>query len=62
MRGSSGHYYVTVVEDLDQGRIVASATLSVEYKFIRECAKVGGGWECAMVGGGRERGRRVLVY
>jgi hypothetical protein len=33
-------YYVTVIEDMDAGEIIGSATLFVEQKFIRECAKV----------------------
>ncbi|KAF2356638.1 GNAT domain [Trinorchestia longiramus] len=41
MRACKGHYYVTVVEDLNEGKIIASATLAVELKFIRECAKRG---------------------
>ncbi|XP_045143697.1 glucosamine 6-phosphate N-acetyltransferase isoform X2 [Echinops telfairi] len=35
----SGDYYVTVVEDVALGRIVATATLIVEHKFIHSCAK-----------------------
>ena len=40
MKSCPDHYYVTVVEDLNKGKIVASATLAIEYKFIRDCAKV----------------------
>ena len=40
MRRCPGHYYVTVVEDVDQGKVIASATLACELKFIRGCAKV----------------------
>ena len=36
----SGDYYVTVVEDVTLGQIVATATLIVEHKFIHSCAKV----------------------
>ncbi|XP_023581965.1 glucosamine 6-phosphate N-acetyltransferase isoform X3 [Trichechus manatus latirostris] len=36
----SGDYYVTVVEDVTLGRIVATATLIIEHKFIHSCAKV----------------------
>ncbi|XP_008565167.1 PREDICTED: glucosamine 6-phosphate N-acetyltransferase [Galeopterus variegatus] len=35
----SGDYYVTVVEDVTLGQIVATATLIVEHKFIHSCAK-----------------------
>lgn len=35
------NYFVTVVEDLHLGQIVATATLIVEHKFIRGCAKRG---------------------
>lgn len=41
MRRCSGHYYVTVVEDMDQGKVIASATLACELKFIRGCATRG---------------------
>ncbi|XP_018023774.1 probable glucosamine 6-phosphate N-acetyltransferase [Hyalella azteca] len=41
MRACRDHYYVTVVEDLNKGTIIASATLAVELKFIRGCAKRG---------------------
>lgn len=34
-------YYIVVVEDLDLGKIVATGTLFVEYKFLRGCGKVG---------------------
>jgi len=39
MVASKGHYYVTVIEDTRKNKIVGAATLFVEYKFIRECAK-----------------------
>ncbi|XP_076047569.1 glucosamine 6-phosphate N-acetyltransferase [Oratosquilla oratoria] len=39
MRQNKDHYYVTVIEDLNTGEIVASATLAVEFKFIRNCTK-----------------------
>jgi hypothetical protein len=38
----SGDYYVTVVEDVTLGQIVATATLIIEHKFIHSCAKVCG--------------------
>ncbi|XP_050693141.1 probable glucosamine 6-phosphate N-acetyltransferase isoform X2 [Eriocheir sinensis] len=41
MRACRGHYYVTVIEDVDQGRVVGAATLACEMKFIRGCAKRG---------------------
>ncbi|KAG0725182.1 putative glucosamine 6-phosphate N-acetyltransferase [Chionoecetes opilio] len=41
MRGSSGHYYITVVEDEERGTVIASATLACELKFIRGCTKRG---------------------
>jgi len=41
MRRCSGHYYVTVIEDIEQDKIVGAATLALEYKFIRDCAKRG---------------------
>uniref|UniRef100_A0A9L0JI76 Glucosamine 6-phosphate N-acetyltransferase n=1 Tax=Equus asinus TaxID=9793 RepID=A0A9L0JI76_EQUAS len=37
----SGDYYVTVVEDVTLGQIVATATLIIEHKFIHSCAKRG---------------------
>ncbi|XP_048649627.1 glucosamine 6-phosphate N-acetyltransferase isoform X3 [Marmota marmota marmota] len=36
----SGDYYVTVVEDVTVGQIVATATLIIEHKFIHSCAKL----------------------
>lgn len=35
---SSGGYYVVVVEDLNNGKIIACATLVAEQKFIHNCA------------------------
>ncbi|KAM4690390.1 glucosamine 6-phosphate N-acetyltransferase [Rhinophrynus dorsalis] len=37
----SGDYFVIVVEDLNLGQIVATATLIVEHKFIHGCSKRG---------------------
>jgi len=41
MKRCPGHYYVTVIEDITKGTIIASATLAVELKFIRGCARRG---------------------
>ncbi len=41
MKSSNGTYFVTVIEDLNSGRIIGAATLIYERKFIRECATVG---------------------
>jgi glucosamine-phosphate N-acetyltransferase len=35
---AKGDYYVTVIEDLRNNKIIGSATLVVERKFIRNCA------------------------
>ncbi|XP_057616947.1 glucosamine 6-phosphate N-acetyltransferase-like [Chionomys nivalis] len=37
----SGDYYVTVVEDVTLGQMVAPATLIIEHKFIHSCARRG---------------------
>lgn len=37
---SAGGHYVVVVEDLDVGKVIGSATLVVEQKFIHNCALV----------------------
>ncbi|XP_030054433.1 glucosamine 6-phosphate N-acetyltransferase [Microcaecilia unicolor] len=37
----TGDYYITVVEDTYLGRIVATATLIIEHKFIHACSKRG---------------------
>jgi len=34
-------YKIRVIEDAETGRLIASATLLVERKFIHECGKVG---------------------
>ncbi|RXG51107.1 putative glucosamine 6-phosphate N-acetyltransferase [Armadillidium vulgare] len=41
MKSCRDHYYVTVIEDLNKGKVIGAATLSVEFKFIRGCAKRG---------------------
>lgn len=41
MKAAAGTYYVTVIEDLDRGLVVASATLFAELKFIRGLATRG---------------------
>ncbi|XP_057337338.1 probable glucosamine 6-phosphate N-acetyltransferase [Microplitis mediator] len=38
---SAGGHYVVVVEDLDLGKVIGSATLVVEQKFIHNCALKG---------------------
>ncbi|XP_053330537.1 glucosamine 6-phosphate N-acetyltransferase [Spea bombifrons] len=37
----SGDYFVVVVEDINLGQVVATATLIVEHKFIHGCSKRG---------------------
>jgi len=34
-------YHIAVVEDVSLGRVVATGTLLVEYKILRQCGKVG---------------------
>nr|ACO10724.1 Probable glucosamine 6-phosphate N-acetyltransferase [Caligus rogercresseyi] len=41
MREKSGTYYIVVIEDLEKGEIIGAATLLIEQKFIRHCAKKG---------------------
>lgn len=40
MKSCKGTYYVTVIEDTFTHEIIGAATLVVEQKFIRGCAKV----------------------
>lgn len=35
---SAGCYYITVIEDTRSGRLIGSASLVTELKFIHECA------------------------
>ncbi|KAJ2481962.1 Glucosamine-phosphate N-acetyltransferase-like protein [Coemansia sp. RSA 2320] len=37
----AGCYFIVVIEDLEVAKIVATATLVVEQKFIRNCGRVG---------------------
>ena len=41
MKSRPGTYYVTVLEDVNTGKIVGAATLVVELKFIHCCNQVG---------------------
>lgn len=38
---ASGDYYVIVIEDKNTGKVIGSATLVTEQKFIHDCALVG---------------------
>lgn len=40
IRSKGADYYVAVLEDLDKQQIVASATVFIEYKILRQCGKV----------------------
>ncbi len=40
MKSRPSTYYVTVIEDVATGKIIAAATLIVELKFARQCALV----------------------
>ena len=42
MKSRPGTYYVTVLEDVNTGKIVGAATLVLELKFIHGCNQVGG--------------------
>lgn len=37
---NAGGYYVIVIEDRNSGKVIGSATLVVEQKFIHNCALV----------------------
>jgi len=41
MRNCNGSYFVTVIEDIEKKKIIGTATLVVERKFIRGCGKRG---------------------
>jgi len=41
MKESANTYYVTVIEDVNKGVVIGSATLLLEQKFIHDCAKRG---------------------
>ncbi|KAI9230185.1 MAG: glucosamine 6-phosphate N-acetyltransferase [Piptocephalis tieghemiana] len=55
----SGTYYVHVIEDTNRARIVASATLLIERKFLRGCSKAGHIED--VVVSASERGKRLGV-
>ena len=40
MKAASGSYYVLVVEEEGEGRVVGAATLVLERKFIHNCGQV----------------------
>ena len=40
MMACPGTYYIVVVEDTTVGKVIGSATLTVEMKFIRQCNSV----------------------
>merc|ERR1712243_490809 len=41
MKAGTGTYFVVVLEDVGEARVVGAATLVVEKKFIHECGQVG---------------------
>ncbi|CAL8111633.1 unnamed protein product [Orchesella dallaii] len=41
MKATPNTYYVTVIEDLNKGVVIGSATLLMEQKFIHNCGKRG---------------------
>ena len=40
MKASDDTYYVTVIEDVNSGAVIGSASLVKEQKFIHNCAAV----------------------
>ena len=40
MMKNAGNYYVIIIEDVNDEKLVATATLIVEQKFIHNCAVV----------------------
>ncbi|XP_059611697.1 probable glucosamine 6-phosphate N-acetyltransferase isoform X2 [Phlebotomus argentipes] len=60
---ASGDYYVTVIEDTRINRIIGSATLVLEHKFIHECS-VRGRLEDVVVNNtyrGKQLGKLIVV-
>merc|ERR1719443_1454205 len=41
MKECSGTYYVIVIEDLENKRVIGAATMVMEKKFIHSCGSVG---------------------
>ena len=41
MKSAPDTYYVTVIEDVNTGDVIGTATLLLEQKIIRGCGKVG---------------------
>lgn len=56
-------YYIAVLEDLDKQKIVASATLLIEYKILRHCGKVGHVEDVVVDDGyrGQKLGQRIIA-
>lgn len=56
-------YYIVVLEDVDKQRVVASATLLIEYKILRHCGKVGHIEDVVVNDGyrGQKLGQRVIA-
>ena len=40
MKNTPNTYYVTVIEDTATNKVIGSATLFMEQKFIHDCGKV----------------------
>lgn len=56
-------YHIVVLEDVDKQKIVASATLLIEYKILRHCGKVGHVEDVVVDDGyrGQKMGQRVIA-